>query len=72
MRFFVKVKTRSKKPGVEKVDESNFVVRVNEAPIEGRANVAVIKALAENFNIPNWRIKIVGGATSSNKIVEIV
>ena len=71
MRLFIKVKTKSKKPGVEKLDESNFVVRVKEAPIEGKANEAVIKALAENFNVAGWRIKILSGSTSSNKVVEI-
>jgi len=72
MRFFIKVKIRSKKPGVEKIDENNFIVRVKEAPIEGRANDAVIKALAENLKIAEWRIKIVSGTTSSNKVVEII
>lgn len=80
MRLFIKVKTRSKKPGVEKLDESNgstgspqvFVVRVKEAPIEGKANEAVIKALAENLKIAGWRIKILSGSTSSNKVVEII
>ncbi len=71
MRFSVKVKTRSKKPGVEKLDEGNFLVRVKEAPVEGKANEAVIKALAENLDIASWRIKIVSGITSSNKVVEI-
>jgi hypothetical protein len=66
MRLFIKVKTRSKKPGVERLDESNFIVRVKEAPIEGRANEAVIKALAENLGIASWRIKILSG---SNHIV---
>lgn len=71
MRLFIKVKTRSKKPGVERLDEGNFVVRVGAAPIEGKANEAVIKALAENLNIAGWRIKILSGSTSSNKVVEI-
>jgi len=72
MRLFIKVKTRSKKPGVERLDESNFIVRVKEAPIEGRANEAVIKALAENLGIASWRIKILSGSASSNKVVEII
>jgi hypothetical protein len=72
MRLFIKVKTRSKKPGVEKLDEGNFVVRVGVAPIEGKANEAVIKALAENLKIAGWRIKILSGSTSSNKVVEII
>jgi len=71
MRLFIKVKTRSKKPGVEKIDEDNFIVRVGEAPIDGKANEAVIKALAKKLDIASWRIKILSGSTSSNKVVEI-
>ena len=71
MRLFIKVKTRSKKPGVERLSENNFIVRVKEAPIEGGANEAVVKALGENLNIASWRVKIVGGSTSANKVVEI-
>ncbi len=71
MRIFIKVKTNSAKPGIEKMDENNFVVRVKESPIKGMANEAVMNALAEYFKAANWRVKIIGGITSKNKIVEI-
>ncbi len=71
MRLFLKVKTRSKKPGIEKIDESNFVLKVSDAPVDGRANEAVLKALSKYLGIATWRIKIISGSTSSNKVVEI-
>jgi uncharacterized protein len=71
MKLSVKVKTNSKKPGIEKIDESNFVVRVKELPIKGKANEAVKNILAEYFNIASWRIEIVGGNTSNKKYIII-
>ena len=46
-------------------------VFVREPAKEGRANEAVIKLLAEYFDIPKSRIKIVSGLKSKKKIVEI-
>ena len=83
MKISIKVKTRARENSVEKIDPhtskagegaglENFVVKVKELPIEGRANEAVIKTLAEYFGVASWRVKIIGGLTSKNKIVEIV
>ncbi|MBU4348255.1 DUF167 domain-containing protein [Patescibacteria group bacterium] len=71
MKISVIVKTNSKKLGVEKIDESNFVVRVKELPIKGRANEAVKNILAEYFSVASWRIEIIGGATSNKKYIII-
>jgi hypothetical protein len=72
MKLFVKVKTKSADPGVEKISESEFIVRVKELPVKGKANEAVEKAIAEYLGIASWRVKIVSGATSKNKILSVV
>jgi uncharacterized protein YggU (UPF0235/DUF167 family) len=71
MRIFVRVKTNAKNPKVEKVDETHFGVSVKESPKENKANLAVLKALADYFKVSISRIRIVFGATSRNKIIEI-
>lgn len=71
MKIFVKAKPNSKKEMVEKLSENQFRVFVKEPPIKGRANQAVIKALAKYFKIPISRITIFAGLTSREKIVEI-
>jgi len=38
---------------------------------EGRANENVIKLLAEFFNLPKSRVKIISGHSSKNKVIEI-
>ena len=41
-----------------------FIVSVKEPPVKGLANKAIIKVLAEHFDISQVRIKIVSGWTS--------
>ncbi|MFN3135429.1 MAG: DUF167 domain-containing protein [Candidatus Kryptonium sp.] len=72
MRIFVKVKPNAKVERVEKIDEIHFVVSVKAPPVEGRANDALIKLLADYFNIPKGNIKIVSGLSSRSKVIEIV
>jgi uncharacterized protein YggU (UPF0235/DUF167 family) len=37
----------------------------------GRANEAVVEALAEHFKVPKSRVSIVGGFKSKQKVVRI-
>ena len=54
------------------LDESGtYRVHITAAPVDGAANAAVIKMLAEYFKIPKSQIKIVRGDTSRDKIIEI-
>lgn len=46
-------------------------VHITAAPVDGAANDAVIRALAEHFYVPKSQIKILRGETSRNKIVEL-
>lgn len=71
MKIFVKAKPGAKIEKVEKVGENNFVVSVKEPPIKGRANQAIIKVLAEYFNVPLSDIKIVSGHTSRQKVIKV-
>ncbi len=63
----VKVQPRAKKPGVEKLDEGVFRVRVQAPPEKGRANREVAERLAEYLNVPPSRLVLVRGAASSHK-----
>ena len=67
----VKVQPRSKAPGVEKLADGSFRIRVLAAPDRGRANREVIDRLAEFLDVPPSRLKIVRGEASSNKRVRV-
>jgi len=71
MRINIKAKPSARESKVEKIDEINYIVSVKEPPIQGQANQAIIKLLAEYFNTSSIRVRIVIGHTSRNKIIEI-
>jgi len=71
MRVFVRVKAKSKRESVTKLDDAHFVIAVAEPPIEGRANAAVAKALAEYFGVSLSRVMLVSGGTSREKVFQI-
>ena len=47
-------------------------VHITAAPVDGAANDAVIRALADFFDVPKSQINIVRGATSRDKVVELL
>jgi uncharacterized protein (TIGR00251 family) len=71
MKITVTVKAGAK---VEKVEclEGKYRVSVKAPPTDGKANVAVIKALARHFKIPQTRVNMISGFTSKNKRLEIL
>ena len=67
----VKVKPNSKQNLVEPAGEGQYVVRVREKAIEGKANGAVIEALSKYFDVPRSRIAVIMGLKSRNKVIKI-
>lgn len=72
MKIFVKVKTNSKKESVKKIDENKFIISVKESAIRGKANQAIIRVLADYFDISLSSVKIILGHRSRQKIIEII
>ena len=52
--------------------EGEFTVSVRAAAREGKANQALIGALAAYFSVPKSCVKILRGETSRTKLVEIL
>jgi len=71
MKVSVTAKPNSKNPGITKIDANSFIVAVKEPPIQGKANQAIVKALAEYFNKTINDIRLVNGFSSKQKIFEI-
>lgn len=73
MKILVKAKTNAKIEKVEKVDKPTIVykVSVKESPIDGKANEAVIKALAKYFDVAKSSVELVSGQTSKQKVFMI-
>ena len=71
MRIYVKVTPRAGKNEVLKISEGEYKVKVTAVPEKGKANEAVIKLLAEHFELPKSSICIIGGKSTRVKLIEI-
>jgi uncharacterized protein YggU (UPF0235/DUF167 family) len=82
MKIIVKAKTKARENKVERVNQPTLLslgqtepviykVSVKEAPVAGKANEAIIRALAEYFDTSISRITLVSGQTSKQKVFEI-
>ena len=66
----VKVIPNAKKNNVSE-DQGKFKVHLIASAVDGKANKALIKVLAEYFKIKKRDIKIIRGTKSREKVVEI-
>lgn len=71
MKIFVKVKANARDERVELEGQNHFKVFVKALPVEGKANAAVISAVAKYFKVPQAEVKIISGAASRNKVIKI-
>lgn len=70
MKIYVSIKPSSKASSVEKAGDE-YTVRVKEPVVDGKANQALVKLVAQYFNVPKTHVNIVRGATSRRKTIEI-
>ena len=67
------VKPGSKKgPLVETGADGELTIYVREQAVEGKANAAVVKLLAEHLGVPRSRIELASGAASRTKRFRII
>lgn len=79
MKIYVKAKPKAKKEGVVPPvpallpgGDDVYTVSVKEVPVDGKANEAIIRVLAEYFKVPKSSVRIVSGQTAKRKTVEII
>lgn len=71
IKIYITVKTNAKEMNVEQISEREYKVSVKATPIQGKANIAVVNALAEYFKVTKAEVSITGGYFGKKKIVEI-
>ena len=71
MLLKVHVITRSKKTGVEELDNNSLKVKVASPPIGERANNELIEVIAQYYNKRRSAVRITKGLRARNKIVEV-
>ena len=69
--FNVRVIPRARVNSITRDADGNFRVHTTTAPTDGRANDAVVRALADFLGVPKSRVRIIRGQTSHNKVIEV-
>lgn len=71
MRITVNVHPNSKRARIEKDLLGTLHVYVSQPPLEGKANKAVIEALAKHFKTKKSSIYLISGTKSKSKVFEV-
>lgn len=67
----VRVQPRASKNGISLQPDGSVKVRLTAPPVDGAANEALVRFLAETFSVARSSVGIVSGHTGRNKIVRI-
>lgn len=70
-RMVIRVQPRAKRPGVVRCADGGWTVRVVEPAEHGRATEAALRALADALGVRRAALRLVTGARSRTKLVEV-
>jgi uncharacterized protein (TIGR00251 family) len=62
----------SKNEIVEILSDGTIKIHLTAPPVEGKANEALIKFLAEVLGVPLTRIEVVAGASGRDKLISVL
>ena len=71
VRLSVRVQPRAARSEIAGVHGEALKVRLTSPPVEGAANEALVKFLAETFAVGRRAVRILAGENSRSKLVEI-
>ena len=71
-RFTVRVHPRANEDRVEATGDSSLVVWTKAPAVDGRANEAVCRLIAEWRRVPASAVRCISGARNRTKIIEVV
>ena len=71
MRVDVYVQPRASRSEIVGLHGAALKVRVQAPPVEGAANEALVGLLADRLGVPRRAVRVVAGATSRAKTVEV-
>lgn len=71
VRLAVQITPNAKKTEVIGVLDDALKLKLQAQPIEGKANDALVRYLAETLSVPRGAVTITHGHTSKRKLVEV-
>lgn len=67
----LKVKPNARVDALEQLADGSWLAQVRAAPVDGKANAAVIALVARHFDVAKSRVAIRSGAGARQKRVEV-
>jgi uncharacterized protein (TIGR00251 family) len=67
----VRIQPRASKNEVVRLENGGLKIRLTAPPVDGAANEALVKFLADQFSVTRSQVEIVSGHTGRDKIVRI-
>ena len=71
LTFSVKVVPRANKNQIVGKESGAVKIRLNAPPVDGKANEALVRFLAETLGVARSQIEIVAGHASRHKVVRV-
>jgi len=71
MRVEIYVQPRAQRTEIAGMHDGRIKLRLAAPPIDGAANVELVAFIAQRLGIAKSKVRVVGGATSRRKVVEI-
>lgn len=71
VRIRIRVQPRASRTEVAGEYDGALRVRVASPPVDGEANATLIRFLAKRLNVSRSRIRVIGGASSRTKLIEV-
>lgn len=70
-RLRVRVAPRAANNALQEMPDGTWKARLTAPPVEGAANDALVRLIADHFALPRSRVRIVAGHSARVKLVEI-
>ncbi len=70
-RFDVRLKPGASREKIVSVGDAQLCIAVTAAPVDGKANEALVRLLAKALDVPKSSVTLCRGLASRNKVVEI-
>lgn len=67
----VRIQPRASKNGIARMEGGSIKIRLTAPPVDGAANEALIRFLADTFSVAKSMVRIVSGHASRDKIIKI-
>jgi uncharacterized protein (TIGR00251 family) len=67
----IRIQPRASKNEITRMENGGLKIRLTAPPVDGAANDALVRFLADALSVPRSQVDIVSGYTSRDKIVRI-